>query len=66
MHRGPDFVLANTSVDFQDQLTAEQIEVAVAEMDMRIKKKYPQIKRIFIEGEKRRNTSLLFRMQTQK
>jgi divalent metal cation (Fe/Co/Zn/Cd) transporter len=55
MHMGPDFVLANISVDFQDHLTAEEIEVAVAEMDMRIKKKYPQIKRIFIEGEKRRN-----------
>jgi cation diffusion facilitator family transporter len=55
MHMGPDFVLANISVDFQDHLTAEEIEIAVAEMDMRIKKKYPQIKRIFIEGEKRRN-----------
>jgi cation diffusion facilitator family transporter len=55
MHMGPDFVLANISVDFQDHLTAEDIETAVAEMDMRIKKKYPQIKRIFIEGEKRRN-----------
>ncbi|MGD8801654.1 MAG: cation diffusion facilitator family transporter [Gammaproteobacteria bacterium] len=55
MHMGPDFVLANISVDFRDHLTAEEIEVAVAEMDMRIKKKYPQIKRIFIEGEKRRN-----------
>jgi divalent metal cation (Fe/Co/Zn/Cd) transporter len=55
MHMGPDFVLANISVDFQDHLTAEDIETAVAEMDMRIKKKYPQIKRLFIEGEKRRN-----------
>jgi cation diffusion facilitator family transporter len=55
MHMGPDFVLANISVDFKDHLTASEIEVAVAEMDMRIKKKYPQIKRIFIEGEKRRN-----------
>jgi len=55
MHMGPDFVLANISVDFQDQLTSEQIEIAVAEMDMHIKNKYPQIKRIFIEAEKRRN-----------
>ena len=55
MHMGPDFVLANISVDFQDELTSEQIEIAIAEMDIRIKKKYPQIKRIFIEAEKRRN-----------
>jgi len=55
MHMGPDFVLANISVDFQDELTAEEIEIATAEMDQRIKNKYPQIKRIFIEAEKRRN-----------
>jgi len=55
MHMGPDFVLANISVDFQDELTAEEVEIAIAEMDTRIKKKYPQIKRIFIEAEKRRN-----------
>ncbi len=55
MHMGPDFVLANISVDFQDELTSDEIEIAVAEMDTHIKKKYPQIKRIFIEAEKRRN-----------
>jgi cation diffusion facilitator family transporter len=55
MHMGPDFVLANISIDFQDELTAEDIETAVAEMDQLIKNKYPQIKRIFIEAEKRKN-----------
>ena len=55
MHMGPDFVLANISIDFKDELSSEQIETAVAEMDQRIKDKYPQIKRIFIEAEKRRN-----------
>ncbi len=55
MHMGPDFVLANISIDFKDELSSEQIEIAVAEMDRSIKDKYPQIKRIFIEAEKRRN-----------
>ena len=55
MHMGPDFVLANISVDFYDGLTAETVEVAIAEMDQHIKKQYPQIKRIFIEAEKRRD-----------
>jgi cation diffusion facilitator family transporter len=55
MHMGPDFVLANISIDFKDELPSEQIEIAVAEMDQSIKDKYPQIKRIFIEAEKRRN-----------
>jgi divalent metal cation (Fe/Co/Zn/Cd) transporter len=55
MHMGPDFVLANISVDFHDGLTAEAVEVAIAEMDQHIKNAYPQIKRIFIEAEKRRD-----------
>ena len=55
MHMGPDFVLASISVDIQDELTSDEIETAVAEMEQRIKNKYPQIKRVFIEAEKRRN-----------
>lgn len=55
MHMGPDFVLANISIDFHDELSSDEIEMSVAEMDQLIKNKYPQIKRIFIEAEKRRN-----------
>ncbi len=53
IHMGPDFVLANLSVDFRGQLTADEIESVIAEMDQAIKERYPQIKRIFIEAEKR-------------
>ena len=53
MHMGPDFILANISVDFMDDKTADQIETTVAEIDTTIKQKNPQIKRIFIEAEKR-------------
>ncbi len=53
MHMGPDFILAAISVDFRQDLTSEDIEIAVTEMDSRIKKMYPQIKRVFIEAEKR-------------
>lgn len=55
MHMGPDFVLVNISIDFQDELLSDEIEIAIAEMDQRIKNEYPHIKRIFIEAEKRRN-----------
>ena len=55
MHMGPEFVLATISVDFGATLTAEEIEIAVAEMDLRIRSQYPQIKRIFIEAEERKN-----------
>ena len=55
MHMGPDFILANLSVDFRDSATADDIESVIAEMDYAIKKQYPTIKRIFIEAEKRRD-----------
>jgi divalent metal cation (Fe/Co/Zn/Cd) transporter len=57
MHMGPDFILANLSVDFKDYATADDIESVIAEMDRAIKKQNPQIKRIFIEAEKRRGNS---------
>ncbi|MGD9321240.1 MAG: cation diffusion facilitator family transporter [Desulfobacteraceae bacterium] len=57
MHMGPDFILANLSVDFRDNATADDIETVIAEMNQAIKRQYPQIKRIFIEAEKRRDNS---------
>ena len=53
MHMGPDFILANISVDFNDSRTAAEIETTIAEIDAAIKAGNPLIKRIFIEAEKR-------------
>ncbi|MCP4387628.1 MAG: cation transporter [Gammaproteobacteria bacterium] len=55
MHMGPDFILANISVDFADAISAQQVEADVAAIDRVIKQRYPQIKRVFIEAEKRGN-----------
>lgn len=52
MHMGPDFILANISVDFRDSSTAGELENAIAEIDQLIKAAHPQIKRVFIEAEK--------------
>jgi len=52
MHMGPDFILANISVDFDNRQTAEQIEREISRLDQQIKQRFPQIKRIFIEAEK--------------
>ncbi len=52
MHMGPDFILANISVDFKDQLTAEIIENCIADIDKKIKQVQPLVKRIFIEAER--------------
>jgi divalent metal cation (Fe/Co/Zn/Cd) transporter len=54
MHMGPDFILAYISVDFDDTKTADDIENVVAMIDETIKREFPQIKRIFVEAEKRR------------
>lgn len=54
MHMGPDYVLVNLSVEFKDSADADDIEDTVAKIDRAIKKKYPDVKRVFIEAEERR------------
>lgn len=56
MHMGPDFILANISVDFRDEATADAVEKHIALMNAQIKTQFPEIKRIFIEAEKRKST----------
>lgn len=51
MHMGPEFILVNVSVDFADDIHTGQVEEAAAEMDREIKKKFPNVKRVFIEAE---------------
>jgi cation diffusion facilitator family transporter len=49
MHLGPEDVLLNLSVDFVDSLSAGEVEAAITQMEGRIKAKFPEITRIFIE-----------------
>jgi cation diffusion facilitator family transporter len=51
MHVGPEFVLANISVEFADGLETPEMEKAIARLDSEIKAKQPLVKRIFIEAE---------------
>ncbi len=53
MHMGPDFILVTVSIDFQDDIDADSVERTIADIDRRIKQVYPQVKRVFIEAEKR-------------
>ena len=57
MHVGPNYVLLNLSVDFQNNLDAEHIEKAISNLTKMIKEKYPSIKRVFIEAEKSKSAS---------
>ena len=51
MHFGPEDVLLNLSLDFDDRLSAGEIEDAISTMDANIKAAFPEITRIFIEAE---------------
>jgi cation diffusion facilitator family transporter len=59
MHMGPDFILVNISVDFNSDNTADGIERIIARIDQSIKTRFPHIKRIFIEAEKRLKPSAI-------
>ena len=51
MHIGPEFVLATISLRFKDGLTGQQLQDAIARMDIKIKRKCSTVKRVFIEAE---------------
>ena len=57
MHMGPEFILANLSVDFADDIPAAEMERVIADMDARIKAAHPEVKRVFIEAEARRGVA---------
>jgi cation diffusion facilitator family transporter len=54
MHMGPEYVLVNLSVEFNDSADADDIEDTVSQIDRSIKKKFKNVKRVFIEAEERR------------
>jgi divalent metal cation (Fe/Co/Zn/Cd) transporter len=54
MHMGPDFVLVNLSIDFTDTATSKEVERIVVSIDAAIKRVFPVVKRVFIEGEARK------------
>jgi len=51
MHMGPDFVLANLSLDFFDNIPSQEVEHIITEITLQIKQRYPVVKRVFIEIE---------------
>lgn len=51
MHMGPDYVLANISMDFRDAMSVGQLEREIARMDREIKTAFPEVRRVFIEAE---------------
>jgi cation diffusion facilitator family transporter len=50
LHLGPEDVLLGLNIDFRNELSAGQVEGAVRDLETRIRRDYPEIKRIFIEA----------------
>ena len=51
MHLGPEEVLLNTSIDFASDLSADEVEAAISEIEREVKGRYPEIRRVFIEAQ---------------
>lgn len=49
MHLGPEAVLLNVSLDFEDKLTAGEVEETVTSLEKRIRSVHPEVSRVFIE-----------------
>ncbi|ROO25940.1 cation transporter [Salinisphaera japonica YTM-1] len=58
MHIGPEYVLANISLRFVGGLSGTELQDAIADLDRRIKKRCPTVKRIFIEAEHEADPSI--------
>ncbi|MGH6935893.1 MAG: cation diffusion facilitator family transporter, partial [Methylocella sp.] len=52
MHFGPHDILLNLSLDFVDRLSSAEVEGKVSALERRIKQRFPDIKRIFIEAQR--------------
>jgi cation diffusion facilitator family transporter len=51
MHFGPREVLVALSLDFDDAVSAAQIEAAVAQIERAIKAQFPEVARLFVEAK---------------
>lgn len=55
LHMGPDFILANISLDLVDTVPAGQVEKVLEQIRETIKREYPQVKRVFAEPRRSLN-----------
>jgi cation diffusion facilitator family transporter len=50
MHLGPDAILVNLDVQFRPNLTAAELEKAIERLEEKIRRKHPEVQRIFLEA----------------
>jgi divalent metal cation (Fe/Co/Zn/Cd) transporter len=51
VHIGPEEIVAGLSIEFEDHLTAPEIEACVERLEARLKTEMPQISRLFVKPQ---------------
>ncbi len=51
LHFGPEDVLVALSLDFADSLGSVEVEAEISAMEQRIKERFPEVSRVFIEAQ---------------
>lgn len=51
VHIGPEEIVAGLSIEFEDHLTAPEIEACVERLEARLKKEMPQISKLFVKPQ---------------
>lgn len=57
MHMGPEYILVNLSVEFNDEIHTQEMETVISKIDKVIKQEFAYVKRVFIEAESWKYTS---------
>ncbi len=52
LHMGPEFILVNISLDFEDTVPAGQVEETLERLRTTVKEQFPDVKRVFAEPRK--------------
>jgi len=52
LHRGPDDILLALSLDFDDNMKVGEVEDAIYALELKIKERFPVVRRLFIEVQK--------------
>jgi len=58
LHMGPEYIVATISLDFVDEVPAGEIERTVLVLEAEIKRRVPEVKKVFIEAEAWRRPKL--------
>jgi len=52
MHLGPREILLAADLDFADGLISQEVEIATAELETKLRENFPEVRRIYLETRK--------------